>query len=206
MSVKTGLSAIANEVLSDIQKEAEALIANAKDDAKQVLRSGKQQANKNYETVVSQAAVKAEMERRRIDSATEVETRNNLLHAKEEIVNAAFEQALKQLKCFTLTKKYRRYLLNQIECVTKELGQNELVLQVNAADKAWLTEGALSRLSKKLKCSFKISDETGGFIGGFKTQTADGKIDFNGTMDNKFDELKPQLRLEIARILFGATV
>ena len=37
MSVKNGLAAIANEVLADVQKEAEALVLTAKNDAKETL-------------------------------------------------------------------------------------------------------------------------------------------------------------------------
>ena len=37
MSVKEGLSAIANEVLTDVQKEAKAIVLTAKNDAEEAL-------------------------------------------------------------------------------------------------------------------------------------------------------------------------
>ena len=61
----------------------------------------------------------------------------------------------------------------------------------------------LNRLSKKLHCELKLSDETGDFIGGCKIQTADGKITYDSTIDNRLQELKPTLRVEVAKILFG---
>jgi len=202
MSIKDGLLAIANEVLADVQKEAEALVLTAKNDAKEALKTAKEQADKNYQTVINQGAAKAEAEKRRIASLTEVEMRNCLLQAKEELVDAAFKKALDRLKEFVSSEEYHRYLLKLIREVAKGLSQESLVIQVNAKDKVWLTEEELSSLSKKLNCKLKIIDTTGDFIGGFKTQTLDGKITYDSTIDNKFNELKPQLRVELAKILF----
>lgn len=202
MSVREGLSAIANEVLGDVQKEAEAIVLNAKNDAREALKAAKQQADKNYQTVLNQAFARAEAEKRRIASVTEVEMRNCLLQAKEEMVDAAFDKALVRLKEFVATEKYQRYLLKLIKEVAKGLGQKSLVIQVNAKDKTWLTQEELDRLSKKLNCELKILDETEDFIGGFKTQTYDGKITYDSTIDNKLNELKPQLRAELAKIMF----
>ena len=202
MSVKEGLSAISNEVLADVQKEAEAIVLTAKNDAKEALKQAKQQADKNYQTVLNQAAARAEAEKRRIASITEVEMRNFLLQAKEELVDAAFEKALVRLKEYVATEGYHRYLLKLLREVAKQLGQKSLVIQLNVKDKEWLTQDELNRLSKKINCELKILDETGDFIGGFKTQTVDGKITYDSTIDNKLTELKPQLRVELAKIMF----
>ena len=92
MTVKDGLSAISNEVLGDVQKEAEAIILSAENQAKQTLKAAKQQADQNYQTLMNQATAKAEGEKRKITSVTEVEMRNRLLQAKEELVDIAFEK------------------------------------------------------------------------------------------------------------------
>jgi vacuolar-type H+-ATPase subunit E/Vma4 len=86
--------------------------------------------------------------------------------------------------------------------VAKQLEQKSLVIQVNAKDKEWLTQEELDRISQKLNCELKLLDETGDFIGGFKTQTVDGKLTYDSTIDNKLSELKPQLRVELAKIMF----
>ena len=202
MSIKEGLSAIANEVLADVQKEAEALILTAQNDAKEALKAAKQQADKNYQSILNRASVRAEAEKRRIASITEVEMRNYLLQAKEELVDIAFAKALVRLKEFAESEDYHRYLLKLLREVVKGLNQESLLIQINAKDKAWLTQEELDILSKKLNCELKILGETGDFIGGFKTQSVDGKLVYDSTLDNKFNELKPQLRVELARIMF----
>ena len=106
MSIKEGLSAITSEVLGDVQKEAEAIILAAENEAKETLKAAKEQADQNYQTIINQAKTKAETERRKITSVTEVEMRNRLLQAKEDLVDHAFEKALVKLEDFVKTEEY----------------------------------------------------------------------------------------------------
>jgi V/A-type H+-transporting ATPase subunit E len=202
MSHKNGLSAIANEVLGDVQKEAEAIILAAENEAKETLKAAKEQADHSYFTLLNQAAEKVEAEKRKITSVTDVEMRNRLFQAKEDLVDLAFEKAISKLKDFTKTEKYHGYLLKLVEEGARKIGQKKLVIQVNAADRTWLTQGFLDRLSKRLDCELKLSDQAVYCIGGCRIQTADGRISYDGTLDNRMQELKPVLRVEAAKILF----
>ncbi len=202
MDVKDGLVAIAGEVLGDVQKEAEALILDAEKEAKKNLQTAKAQADQDYSTLIGQAKVKAEAEQRRIASLTEVAIRNRLLHTKEESVDKAFETALDKLEAFAETPKYHDYLFRLIIEATKRIDSKNLILQVNAKDKTWLTQEILQSLSKKLKVNLKLSDQTKVCIGGCKIQTEDSKITYDNTIDSRFQELKLTLRTDVARILF----
>jgi len=202
MSIKDGLLAITNEVLGDVQKEAEAVISQAENEAKETLKKAKEEADENYKTIINQAETKAETERRRISSITEVENRNRLLQTKENLVDQAFDKALKKLKDFTTTKQYQNYVIELIEKVAKGMGRKDIVIQVNTRDKAWLTEDTLDRLSKKIHCKLKLSSQSENFIGGFKIQTENGKITYDSTIDSQLQDLKEALRIEVAKILF----
>ena len=203
MSNKHGISAIANEVIGDVQKEAVALIIDAENLAKETLKEAKDQADQEYQSILNQTNLKIEAEKRKIASVTEVDMRNRLLQAKEVLVDSAFEKALIKLKAFVNTKDYRDYLLNSIENNARKIRQKNLVLQVNAKDKGWLTQNMLDTLNKKLKCEIELSNETENYLGGCKMQTVDSKIIYDGTLDNRLQEFKPLLRIEVAKILFG---
>jgi V/A-type H+-transporting ATPase subunit E len=203
MSRKNGLSAIANEVLGDVQKEAEAIILAAQNEAKEILKAAKEQANQSYLAMIDQATEKAEAEKRKIASVTDVEMRNRLFQTKEDLVDSAFEKAVSKLKDFAKTERYHGYLFRLVEEGARKIGQKSLVVQVNAADKIWLRQGSLNRISKKLNCELKLLDQTVDCIGGCKIQTIDGRISYDGTLDNRMQELKPILRVEAAKILFS---
>jgi V/A-type H+-transporting ATPase subunit E len=202
LSVKDGLIAITNEVLDDVQKEAQAIIFAAENEAKEALKAAKDQADQNYKNIMNQAKTKAEIERRKIASITEVEMRNRILQVKEDLVEFAFEKATAKLKEFTATKEYRDYLIKMVERITKRIDQKNVVVQVNEKDKTWLTQDLLNRSSKKLRCEITLSDQTEEFLGGCKIQSGDGKIIYNSTLDNRLKELKPNLRVVVAKILF----
>ena len=206
MSVKDGISAIAKDVVGDVQKEAEAMILAAEKEAKATLKAAKEQADQNYKAIITQAKAKTEAEKRKIASVTEVEMRNRLLQTKEDLVDAAFEKALVEVKAFVETEEYHDYLLKNMQNAAERIGQKDLVIQVNAKDKEWLTPDVLKRLSKKLHCELRLSEKTSDFLGGCIIQTEDGKIIYDVTLDNRLQELKPVLRVELAKTLFGEAV
>ena len=203
MSVKNGISAIAKDVVGDVQKDAEAIILAAENEAKAALKAAKEQANLNYRATITQAKAKAEAEKRKIASVTEVEMRNRLLQTKEDLVDVAFEKALVKLKNYVETEEYHEYLLKTIQIAAERIGQKDLVVQVNSKDKEWLTPDVLKRLSKKLHCELRLSDKTENYLGGCIIQTEDGKVICDVTLDNRLAELKPVLRVELSKTLFG---
>jgi V/A-type H+-transporting ATPase subunit E len=203
LSTKSGIAAIADEVIGDIQKEAEAIISAAETQAKETLRVAKEQADQTYHAALAEAKEKAESEKRKIASVAEVEVRNHLLQVKEDLVDEAFEKALVKLKNYAQTEEYHTYLLKLIEAIAKKMDQKVLVVEVNAKDKGWLTQDMLKNVSKKLHVELKISSQTQTYIGGCKIQSEDGKVVYDGTLDNRLAELKPELRAQVAKNLFG---
>jgi V/A-type H+-transporting ATPase subunit E len=204
LDVKNGVSAIADEVLGAAQKEAESVILEAENNAKETLRKAKEQADQIHQEILNQANIKIESEKRKIASITEVYVRNSLLQTKEDLVDVAFEKALVKLKDFVASEEYHDYFLKLIEDAAKKIGQKNLVIQVNTKDYEWITQNTLKHLSAKLHLELKLSEKTEDYLGGCKIHTADDKIIFDATLDNKLQELKPFLRVEVAKKLFGA--
>ena len=202
MNVKDGLVAIASDVLEDVQKEAEALIIDAENEAKKNLQISKEQADHNYLSIVNESQVEVEAERKRINSLTEVEIRNILLQTKEKIVDKAFQKAIEKLEDFAETDEYYTFLTKQIKKASSKLSSKNFFIQVNYKDKKWLASSNLESLSKKLDILLVLLDQTDNFIGGCKIQTKDGSITYDGTIDNRLAELKISLRGEIANLLF----
>ena len=205
-SIKDGLSAITSEVLGDVLKEAEDLILNAQARAKETLRIAKENADQIYKAMVDEASAKTQAEKRRAESLTEVDLRNRVLQTKEALVDKAFEEALAKLQEYVKTNGYHEKLLKFVEEAAKKLGSKNLVVLVNSADRAWLSQETLSTLSKKLQIRLELAAEPENCSGGYKVQTADGKLMYDNTIENRVQQLKAELRLEAAKILFEEEV
>lgn len=203
MSAKSGVVAIADEVIGDVQKEAEAIIASAENEAKETLRVAKEKADQTYTALLSEANQKSESEKSKIASVTEVELRNQLLASKEALVDEAFSKATQALKAYVETDEYPPYLLKLLSSIAQRMEQPVLVVEVNAKDQAILTPDALNKAGKKAKTELRLSGQTLNVLGGCRVQTEDGKIVYDGTLDNRLQELKPELRAQIAKSLFG---
>ena len=201
--IKDGLTAIASEVLEDVSKEAEAIILKTEADAKEILKTGKKEAAKIYTIKVTEAKAKTEVEKRRIESLTEVEVRNQLLQTKETLVDEAFDKAVARINEFVKTKAYHDYLLKFIQEAVKKVGSKNLTVHVNSKDKNWLEKDQLENLSKKLHFDLKLAEQTENCVGGCKIQTNDGKVIYDNTIENRLQQLKPELRIEVVRIFFS---
>ncbi len=201
--VKQGLASIANEVLNDVRKEAEAILFNAEKEAKQTLQTAKEEADNTYENIITGASAKTEAEKRKIASRTQVDIRNSLLQTKADIVETAFNKALILLQDFVKTENYHNYLVTLIQEAAEKLESKSLTLHVNVQDKDWLTPAKLNSLSKNLGVALKLADQTEDCIGGCKVQTEDEKVLYDNTLENRLQQLKPALRLEVATILLG---
>jgi vacuolar-type H+-ATPase subunit E/Vma4 len=199
---KAGISAIATEVFGDMQKEAQAIIQKAQEEATAKLQAAKTEADMNYQSTVDAAKGRADMEAKRIASVTDMEARNRVLAAKEELVNSAFQHAQEKIGEFVKTARYRQYLLDTITRASENLGAKKLTVKVNAADRTWLAKNNLKDLTSKLGVALELSEDALGCVGGCIVQTHDGSVSFDGTIDSRLRELKPALRAEAAKILF----
>ncbi len=201
-SIKEGLSAIANEILSDVQKEATGFITNAEVRAKETLKIAKEDADQTYKTIIDDALSKALTEKRSAQSLTEVEIRNRVLQTKETLVDEAFNKATSMLREFVGLEGYHEQLMDFVEEGAKKLGGEKLIVGVNSADHDWFSYEALSALSRKLNISLELASEPEPCMGGCKVRTPDGKLLYDNTFENRIQQQKAELRPKVAKILF----
>jgi vacuolar-type H+-ATPase subunit E/Vma4 len=201
-SIKEGLSAIANEVLEDVGKEAENIIQEAEARAKDTLKMAKEEADQTYITIVGEADVKTQAEKRRIESLTDVEARNRLLQTKEALVDEVFERVVAKLQELVKTEGYHEYLPRLIEEAAQKMDSKNLIVHLNAADKAWLTQDKLSQLSEKLRVNLRIAKEPEHCLGGCRIQTPKGDVTYDNTLESRLEQRRPELRMKAAKIMF----
>jgi V/A-type H+-transporting ATPase subunit E len=126
------------------------------------------------------------------------------LGAKEEVIEAAFNQAIGELKVKASSgdAEYDDSLTKMIKEAADELGSKDLIIQLNEADTKKFKD-QLSGVS-----TFQIEDITFELgepidaIGGAILKTSNGDIEVNNTIEARLDRFKSVLRSEVADILF----
>ena len=115
----------ADVIIQDANAEVSAIQANAEKTAEaektKILENGKKQSDMRYQQIISEAKMNA---------------RRAELGAKEEVIEAAFNQAIGELKVKASSgdAEYEDSLSKMIKEAADELGSNDLIIQLNEAD------------------------------------------------------------------------
>ena len=204
--MSSGTDKIVSSIMSEAQgkadiimQEANAEIATINADAEKtaeseknkILENGKKQSDMRYQQIISEAKMNA---------------RRAELGAKEDVIEAAFNQAIGELKIKASSgdEEYKDSLSKMIMEATQEIGGNDLILQLNEAD----TQKFKDDLSSQGSDSFEIEGikftlgEPIDAIGGAILKTANGDIEVNNTIEARLERFKSILRSEVAEILF----
>ena len=185
----------ADGIIQDANAEVSQINANAEKTAEaektKILENGKKQSDMRYQQIISEAKMNA---------------RRAELGAKEDVIEAAFNQAIGELKIKASSgdEEYKDSLSKMIMEATNEIGSNDLILQLNEAD----TQKFKDDLSSQGSDSFEIEGikftlgEPIDAIGGAILKTANGDIEVNNTIEARLERFKSILRSEVAEILF----
>ena len=183
----------ADAIIQDANAEASAITQNAEKTAEaektKILDNGKKQSDMRYQQIISEAKMNA---------------RRAELGAKEEVIEAAFNQAVGELKIKASSgdAEYDDSLTKMIKEAADELGSKDLIIQLNENDTKKFKD-QLSGVS-----TFQIEDITFELgepidtIGGAVLKTSNGDIEVNNTIEARLDRFKSVLRSEVADILF----
>ena len=185
----------ADGIIQEANAEVSQINANAEKTAEaektKILENGKKQSDMRYQQIISEAKMNA---------------RRAELGAKEDVIEAAFNQAIGELKTKASSgdEEYTDSLSKMIMEATEEIGSNDLILQLNEAD----TKKFKDDLSSQGSDSFEIEGikftlgEPIDAIGGAILKTANGDIEVNNTIEARLERFKSILRSEVAEILF----
>ncbi len=201
-NISRGLSNIAREILEDAQKEAEALLLKAGSEGKNILNEAKAEAERKYAAVMNKNQEDLEIKKQEIANSLDVETRNEMLNAREKLVEQVFAKAQDRLKEYASSDNYLNCLSELISETTRRISSDKLMVKLNKRDQQRLGEKQLQALSKKLKVELVKSDELIDSVGGVIVSTFDGRIVMNNTFESRLEMLKPVLRGNVAKMLF----
>ena len=146
----------------------------------------------------------SDMRYQQIISEAKMNARRAELGAKEEVIEAAFNQAIGELKTKASSNDsdYEHALGKMIKEAADEIGGNDLIIQLNEADTNKLKADLSSDDSFEIEgINFKVGEPIDA-IGGAILKTSNGDIEVNNTIEARLERFKSILRSEVAEILF----
>ena len=204
--MSSGTSKIVESIMSEAQGKADVIIQNANAEVSEINAKAEKTAEAEKTKLLENGKKQSDMRYQQIISEAKMNARRAELGAKEEVIEAAFNQAIGELKVKASSgdAEYEDSLSKMIKEAADEIGGNDLILQLNEAD----TQKFKDDLSSQGSDSFEIDGikftlgEPIDAIGGAVLKTANGDIEVNNTIEARLDRFKSILRSEVAEILF----
>lgn len=199
--MKEGTDRIIKRILDDAQDMSESIKAEALDKAKAVVSEAENKASHKKGQILEQARKAAGEQKWRIIGVAQLETRKNLLAAKQELIGEVFQKALKDL----ISLDDHRYLsiFRELLLNTVETGSENIICSPRDAKR--IPDNFWQDINKTLKEQGKkgevtLSEESRDIQGGFILQLAGVEMNcsFESLLEMNRDELEP----EIADLLF----
>ena len=204
--MSSGTSKIVESIMSVAQEKADGIIQDANAEVSQINAKAEKTAEAEKTKILENGKKQSDMRYQQIISEAKMNARRAELGAKEEVIDAAFNQAIGELKekASSGDDEYEDSLSKMIKEAADEIGGNDLILQLNEAD----TQAFKKDLSSQGSDSFELEGikftlgEPIDAIGGAVLKTANGDIEVNNTIEARLERFKSILRSEVAGILF----
>ena len=189
-----------DEMIAKADAEAKTLVENAEKEAQRL----KSEADRQILNIVASVLRGV---RDRIVGGVELDSRKQLMVAREETLQQIYSDAEKKLKELTADKKaYHEILMKLIAEAVTAIGGEDFVISVNDAD---ITD--LMKNHKKLeaditkmvgaKVIIKIDATPISAIGGAVVKNAEGTKVYHNTLEGRVAKARTKLNVELTKVL-----
>ena len=204
--MSSGTDKIVSSIMSEAQEKADLIIQDANTEVSAIQAKAQKTAEAEKTKIIENGKKQSDMRYQQIISEAKMNARRAALGAKEEVIEAAFNQAIGELKVKASSgdEEYDDSLSKMIKEAADEIGGDDLIIQLNEAD----TKKFKDDLSSQGTDSFNLEGikftlgEPIDTIGGVILKTTNGDIEVNNTIEARLDRFKSILRSEVAEILF----
>ena len=196
-----GIEKLTERIAADTDRERQSILAGGKAQAAEIRASYEALAESEYAESVAKGKQDAAERIERMGNVAQLEARKLRLSAKQEMLEKAFDLALKKL----LDMPEAEYvdLLSKLAVAGSVTGREALILSV--ADRPRFGKKVVISANEKLEKAGKtaeltLAEESREFTGGLYIQ--DGKVETNCTFPTIVRMLKEQMSGQVAQILF----
>ena len=204
--MSSGTDKIVSSIMSEAQEKADVIIQDANAEVSQITAKAEKTAEAEKLKILDNGKKQSDMRYQQIISEAKMNARRAKLGAKEEVIEAAFNQATGELKAIAAegNEDYEYSLSKMIKEAADEINRDDLIIHLNEAD--------TNKFKQDLSSTGSDSFELDGFkftlgepiksIGGVILKTSNGDIEVNNTIEARLERFKSILRSEVAEILF----
>jgi vacuolar-type H+-ATPase subunit E/Vma4 len=190
---------------AEAKTEAEQIRKNAQVKADEIRQRARQQAETVRNEILARAQQEADRLRGQVIATTQMKARTLELDHREKLLDGVFDAARKQLSSIEQWSEYNQIALKLLQEAVQQLGASKVQVRADEQTQKALAKQSLEKLSKDLSTEISMGkplDQGMGIV----SETADGHLQFDNTLETRLDRLQNGLRSPVYRILIGETL
>lgn len=191
-----GIEKIIDRISGDAQAEIDAILNEARAQAAEITAKYEAQAKVEADEVLARGKRAAAEREERLVSVAQLECRKGLLAAKQEVIDATFQLALKKL--LDLPQEECVALLTDLAVQAAPNGKGKLIF--SQVDRARVGKAVVMAANEKLNGSMTLAEETRPMSGGFIL--SDGAVEVNCSFETLVRLQKAELTGKVTGVLF----
>lgn len=189
-------------ILGEVRDEAEQLKAEAKEKVDAIRKRAQTQADVESKAILDAATQDAERLRSQAVATAQLKARSVQLEHREQLLDRVFKAVKEKLADVRNRSDYDQIASTLLREALVQLRVNKAEIHADEATQNALKKKALDEISKELKGQFTLAgalEEGTGLI----VDAADGKLNYDNTLETRLDRLQGNLRASVYKILTG---
>lgn len=189
-------------ILTEARDEAEQIKAQAKEKVEAIRKRAQEQAEQESNAVLARAREDTERLRSQAIATAQLKARSLELTKREELLDRVFKTVRERLAEIEKRPDYDQIATLLLREALVQLRVNKAQIKADKTTKAILEKKALKEISKELNGDFTftgtLEEGTGVVI-----EAADGKLNYDNTLETRLDRLEGTLRSAVHKVLIG---
>ena len=189
-------------ILTEARDEAEQIKAQAKEKVEEIRKRAQEQAEQESKAVLARAREDTERLRGQAVATAQLKARSLELAKREELLDRVFKTVRERLAEVEKRPDYDQIATLLLREALVQLRVNKAQIKADKTTKAILEKKALKEISKELNGDFTftgtLEEGTGVVI-----EAADGRLNYDNTLETRLDRLEGTLRSAVHKVLIG---
>jgi len=208
-----GVDKIISHIETEAEKEISEKLLKAQEEADTITKAAQEKAKRETEKVLSNGKRAASLEGQKIIAEARINARRTRMDSQEEAIVASFNAAQKALEELAEKGKrdnlnYKDIMFNLIVSASEIVAGKKLELVFNKKDSKTFNKETLKEVRESItertgrEISLFLTGETIQCLGGVVVRDLENQVEVDNTLETKLNQLKDNLRVDVAKILF----
>jgi len=204
-SLEENIESLSRAMISEAKADAEQITAGAQAKAEEIRQRARQQAEAERAKILNAARQEADRLRGQVVATSQMKARTMELEHREKLLDSVFDAARKQLSSIEEWSEYDQIAHKLLHEAVQQLGSSKIQVRVDEKTQKALAKKGLEQLSKEMGTEIILGKQLSQGLGVI-SETVDGHLQYDNTLETRLDRLQNGLRSPVYRILIGETL